>query len=420
MAAKGTWVRSTRVIDAVEAAYSLDGTDEAWLRRILDVTAPDLDLGVGAYAFTAHHGGAGIQPDSAFVPRDLDPAFYGVVAELNRTAPTELLDELAKTLVSVGGLEHTFGRGHEVARHFRSIGQPVGIVDGFAMYAHDGQDAAFVMGAPSRRVVRPGPAMLDVWRRAGLHFATALRLRRKLRAGDAPCVALLNENGDVAEATEEITQGDARDRLRAEVRRIERARSREYRREPARALSLWRGLIDGQWSLVDRWENNSRRYIAVHRNSPDHADPRTLGPRERMVAHYLGLGASNKEIAFSLGLPMGSVPALVRNVVRKLGGRHRSDVIGFADGTALRVTVGEENVDVLLSDAQADHPSLTPEERAILPHLIRGASNAEIARARGTARKTVANQLHAIYAKLGGGSRTEIVARITRRPHDTP
>lgn len=416
MAAKRASVRSTRVIDAVEAAYSLEGTDEEWLRRLLDITAHDIDLGLGTYAFTAHHGGARIQPDSEFVPRDLDPALYGMLAEINRTAPTELLDELAKSLVSCGGLVHALGRDHAVVRHFQSFGKPIGILDGFTMYAHDGQSAALTMSAPSRRVLRPSPAMIEIWHRAGLHFATALRLRRKLRAGDGQCVAMLTANGDVADATEEIsTQRDARERLREEVRRIERARTREYRREPARALALWRGLIDGRWSLVDRWESDSRRYIAVHRNAPSHADPRALDSRERTVAHYLGLGASNKQIAFALGLPMGSVAALVRGAVRKLGGRHRSDVIGFAEAKALRVRIGSEDVDVLESDVYADHPSLTTEERAILPHLIRGASNADIARARGTREKTVANQLHAIYTKLGGGSRAEIVARITRR-----
>jgi DNA-binding NarL/FixJ family response regulator len=422
MIAKRASVRSGRVIEAVEAAYSLEGTDEAWLRRILDVTAHDLDLGVGTYAFTARHGADRIQPDSEFVPRDLDPAYYGMLSEINRTAPTELLDELAKSLVRCGGLEHALGRDHALVRHFRSYGAPIGIVDGFTMYAHDGESAGFVMAAPARRFVRPGPAMLDIWHRAALHFATALRLRRKLRAGDGQCVAILTGDGDVADATDhEIrTQRDARDRLRAEVRRIERARSRAYRRDPARALALWRGLIDGRWSLVDRWESDSRRYIAVHRNAPDHADPRALDPRERTVAHYLGLGASNKEIAFALGLPMGSVPALVRNTVRKLGGRHRSDVIGFAEGTTLSVRLGAENVDVLQSHMHADHPSLTPEERAILPYLVRGASNAEIARARGTREKTVANQLYAIYAKLGGGSRAAIVAKITRQRAGAP
>jgi DNA-binding CsgD family transcriptional regulator len=54
---------------------------------------------------------------------------------------------------------------------------------------------------------------------------------------------------------------------------------------------------------------------------------------------------------------------------------------------------------------------LTPTERHVATLVIRGQSTAAIARARGTSPRTIANQLAAIYAKLGVRSRRELRAR---------
>lgn len=68
----------------------------------------------------------------------------------------------------------------------------------------------------------------------------------------------------------------------------------------------------------------------------------------------------------------------------------------------------------------APQPSLPPvlseSEQAVAQALLAGHSNAQIARERGTAVKTVANQLHAIYRKLGAGSREELVAILAGVP----
>ena len=55
--------------------------------------------------------------------------------------------------------------------------------------------------------------------------------------------------------------------------------------------------------------------------------------------------------------------------------------------------------------------ALTAAEAEILALLLTGRSNAEIAAARGTSSKTVANQLYGLYRKLGVCSRAELAAR---------
>lgn len=56
--------------------------------------------------------------------------------------------------------------------------------------------------------------------------------------------------------------------------------------------------------------------------------------------------------------------------------------------------------------------SLTSAERDVALAMLGGRSNRAIARARGTAERTVANQVAAIYRKLGVRSRTELGRRL--------
>jgi DNA-binding CsgD family transcriptional regulator len=54
---------------------------------------------------------------------------------------------------------------------------------------------------------------------------------------------------------------------------------------------------------------------------------------------------------------------------------------------------------------------LTEVEHEIVHALLAGQRNAEIARERGTASRTVANQIASIFRKLGVRSRAELVAQ---------
>jgi DNA-binding NarL/FixJ family response regulator len=61
---------------------------------------------------------------------------------------------------------------------------------------------------------------------------------------------------------------------------------------------------------------------------------------------------------------------------------------------------------------------LTKAERAVTDALLSGMRNAEIARARRTAVRTVATQVAAIFRKLGVTSRAELVALLSKAATD--
>jgi len=58
---------------------------------------------------------------------------------------------------------------------------------------------------------------------------------------------------------------------------------------------------------------------------------------------------------------------------------------------------------------------LTRSESEVVDAIRRGASNADIARRRGTSVHTVANQIAGVFRKLGVHSRTELVRALHAR-----
>lgn len=58
--------------------------------------------------------------------------------------------------------------------------------------------------------------------------------------------------------------------------------------------------------------------------------------------------------------------------------------------------------------------ALTEAEASILEGLVAGDLNQDLARARGTSARTIANQVGAIFRKLGVSSRAELLAKLHR------
>ena len=72
---------------------------------------------------------------------------------------------------------------------------------------------------------------------------------------------------------------------------------------------------------------------------------------------------------------------------------------------------GHELLVIRVDHAPVEFPELTATENQVAQGVVDGKSNKEIAAERGVSAKTVANQLRAIYEKLGIASRFELAAR---------
>ncbi|MBZ0119477.1 MAG: helix-turn-helix transcriptional regulator, partial [Sandaracinaceae bacterium] len=92
------------------------------------------------------------------------------------------------------------------------------------------------------------------------------------------------------------------------------------------ALAMWRGLVDGTWSLVERFESDGRRYVVARKNEPGVLDPRGLTLREKQVVSFAALGHSNKLIAYELGVTHGTVTVHLTSAMAKLGATTRAEL----------------------------------------------------------------------------------------------
>jgi len=175
----------------------------------------------------------------------------------------------------------------------------------------------------------------DLWMRFAAHVGAALRLRRLHAAGPTPndAQAVLRPDGKLEHTTTDAVV-DARADLEGAARNIDRARGKMRRLDPEGASGLWRTMVKGEWSLVDWFDNDGKRYLLAQDNRVPSAPAATssserkpLSDRERQVVACAAMGHSNKLIAYDLGLSTGTISVLLRRAATKLGVENRVALI---------------------------------------------------------------------------------------------
>lgn len=244
--------------------------------------------------------------------------------------------------------------------------------------------------------VAPTTAQQRAWTRLVPHVEAGAHLRAAL--GD----------GEDAASPERC----ARERLRETALSLHRARRERSREE--RGLDLWAGLVAGRFSLVDRFVADGRRLVVAIKSPPSVLDPRALTERERQIVELAAEGASNKNIAYTLGIGESGVGTQLGRALRKLGLERRTELAPAMRAVAVEARLGAIELAVAGVDLRMDDLALSSAERAVVQALLRGLSDREIAIERGTSERTVANQLRSIFKKLGVASRAELIARASR------
>ena len=98
--------------------------------------------------------------------------------------------------------------------------------------------------------------------------------------------------------------------------------------DPQVALQAFALVINGgtyfpRDALLQAWEPH-------HRASPDSAESSSLTPRQSQVLQSLRMGSPNKLIARDLSMRESTVKVHVREILRKLGARNRTEAALFA------------------------------------------------------------------------------------------
>lgn len=399
-------------IRVVEAAYSLAGSERDWLAGLLEAARGGLDFGLGCGGATLvlqrsgpvrFEAFAGVGPSTP-VSCD-DTASLGVLLQ-----DPDVMAMLARTPFAFASVSETLGSRLDVLASTLGPGPSRDVV---GLLAQDGEGRAVDLFAFCAARTRTTPRQRELWKRIGVHCAAGLRLRRNLARVPE---AILTPNGDVANADGPAREPSLRDALRAAVRRREVAIGPERRRDPARALELWQGLVAGRWSLVDRWEDGATRYVTAIPNAPDVLDPRGLTRREAEVVNYAARGASNKEIAYALGVRISSVGSALAGAMRKLGVQRRAQLPALVGGMRAEVSelrLGGQELRVIGARSEAPEEGvLSTAEAAVVGGLLRGETDRCIATRRGTSIRTVQNQVRSIFRKLGVRSRGELASKL--------
>ena len=340
---KVDWIR------ILETAYDIVEDDEQWLGSLATAVRPVLDCGLGivAYFYDASatrlklfgYVRAGASEHEIDIARRIHahPAWRSsaLLRETYRsstalTYSSEMGDERWNDLLA------GTGRGGENGP-FRVLILNVG----------DPSYRGCVVGAPDTRSTSSPLTHKSSWTRVAVHMAAALRLRRRLVQRETPSPseeAILSPSGTLLHAEGPAKTRSARDALRDATLAIDKARGRLRRSDPEAALNLWRGMLEGRWSLIDRFERDGRRLVVAHRNNVATRGLRALTLRERQVAAYAALGHSNKLIAYELGLTLGSVGTHLTSALAKLGAKSRLELIQIAASLgAPRSTAGKRN-----------------------------------------------------------------------------
>ena len=379
------WVR------VVEALYALERADEAWARGVVAALRsifPD-DDGGAALIVLEHGRGAteralplvvGEGKSSQFtLGRDVEPLDRHVFEALfySRHLALTHSEALRRIQVEQGAVFDEM--------YSRRPGQR----DALGIVARPEPGVIAFVGRPLSARTTLGPSQRRLLSHLALHLESAVRLRRRPEA----VLAVITPEGEIVHREgETIRASDASER----VRQIERVRIQRERR-PSNALNLWKALLQGAASVIERWDGSRRRYLVVE-NSPSRRAHRALSPREIETVRMAARGLASKFIAYGLGISEAAVSDGLKTAAAKLGVSSRRELVRVASLLAQQ------------SRSPIDTARLTATEREILEMVQLGLTNDEIAQQRARSVHTVANQVTSILEKTSQPSRRALIS----------
>lgn len=375
-------------ISIVEASYQAVDSDEAWLSQLLEIARPVLDLGTGVGLSLVQEGPAGrrVALSQGVGPlNDMLRLSWPAVQQLDDTTYRKFFYPQKPVLLAS---ELVSGFAEPLRHAFGSLMQHAGARDLLGMLGYPAPGWAFAM------FVAVGDApiakhLLETLRRLRIHIEAGMRLRM-FCSGEA--VAVIRPDGRLEHMNTDALERTTCALLEAQATAIERARVAERRADPHRALAVWKALVGGRWSVVERVDSDGKRHYHAFENAPHVHAWRALNRTEALVCSLSFQGLVGKEIAYSTGLSQSTVSSNLSSAALRLG---------FA-GRAELLRVGARLQDAHKKPLAAE---LTNAEKEVLTLVQRGLANAAIAKARGTKVNTVANQIRALLGKTGVRSR---------------
>jgi DNA-binding NarL/FixJ family response regulator len=314
------------LVDLVERAYDVDPPSSSWLEgiRLGADKCFGGHLAVQAYTFQVYGNGAFRILDLASAP-----AWAGALRANHAAASPALIKRLylGKPVSNLrSALRPDDGPLYDQIVRL-GVGDALGVtgVDptGFGCTLHFLSQTPFSLSRAAQRGLT----------RIAAHLASARRLRETLDHAGARldavegADAVLSADGRVQHAERDARSAESRAALREAVRRMERARRRSIRADSETALGLWRAMVDGRWSLLERFESGGRRILVARRNDPASRPSHALSELERKVVALLAVGHSQKLCAYELGRAESTIHDVAASAMTKMGVGSRAALV---------------------------------------------------------------------------------------------
>ena len=173
------------------------------------------------------------------------------------------------------------------------------------------------------------------------------------------------------------------------------------------------------WSRVTHTTTTSHHRISFEIDAAS-ARVTLLSIREFDVARLNALGCSSKQIADELAIAAGTARGALQRSLRKLGLTSSTQLpLVWRSLTRPDTCVWDARRKVLSFESDIESllaGDFTAAQRHLLLRLLQGVSTAEIAKERGTAARTLANQLAALFKRFGACSRAELMVSLLVLP----
>jgi DNA-binding NarL/FixJ family response regulator len=319
-------VKPLDFIGAIELAYDRSTDEEAWLANITKTIAPAFSPGppTTSFFFNLIEEDAKLGTTASVAAQKADHHRLHTRADYQRLhdegkaidRPPRLAYECDMFTV----LSRVIG-AEDAAKMLRAAGMPA--EDALGLRANMTAESGVIFTthvAPGFRIRNR-----NLWTRFAAHLGSALRLRRLHDVlNPESAVAVLSPNGRLEHAEAEAA-ASARGDLAEAAKAMDRARGKLRRLDPENASALWRAMVVGQWSLVDWFDHDGKRFLLAQENTipasnvGGETSGKSLTEREHQVVACAAMGHSNKLIAYDLGLSTGTVSVLLARAGRKLG-----------------------------------------------------------------------------------------------------
>jgi DNA-binding CsgD family transcriptional regulator len=304
------------LLGIVEANYC--ESDVSWEQRIVDAASP-LDQGHGLFVGVVRIGHDRFSVERSAATQGNGEYFERVWAH----TPIEILRHAYQ-------FKHCGKAGSQLinaknAAVFQELMPPGSDCIGIVGQVHE--DRWVGVYVPTPRIVTVDVRTQHRHRLLGIHLAAGRRL-----ADASSTEAVLDAGGAVVHAEGPARSRVARNDLKRMALTIDRVRTRKGRSDPDNALSVWKGLVSGRWSLVETFERDGKRLTIARKNSPNLGRALKLSGVEQMVVKLLANGQSQKYIAYTLGISSPAVSQHVMSAMLKLGVRDKSSLVSLVTG----------------------------------------------------------------------------------------